>query len=121
MTVRFRPYYTRMAVQAGFGGRRREPSVNELGAVVHGAEDVYGVRPTHGLVVLADGAREQVEFTRTFEQRLLAAMAEMRAFLCEDTEPVPRWVVRKCAACGYRKACWDVPSNAVLPGCSGYT
>jgi CRISPR-associated exonuclease Cas4 len=43
-------------------------------------EEVYGVRPTHGLVVLAGGMQERVEFTSALEQRLLDTMAEMRSF-----------------------------------------
>jgi CRISPR-associated exonuclease Cas4 len=52
-------------------------------------EEVYGVRPTHGLVVVAGGMHERVDFTSVLEQRLLDTMAEMRAFLREDAEPGP--------------------------------
>lgn len=70
--------------------RLQDSHVLQVAAQCLLVEDVYGVRPTHGLVLLADGARERVEFTRALEQRLLATMAEMRAFLCEDAEPGPR-------------------------------
>jgi len=69
-------------------------------------EQAYGVRPTHGLVVLAGGMQERVDFTSALEQRLLDTMAEMRAFLREDAEPGPLWVARKCRACGFRETCW---------------
>jgi CRISPR-associated exonuclease Cas4 len=71
-------------------------------------EEVYGVRPTHGLVVLAGGIQERVEFTSALEERLLDTMAEMRSFLRADAEPGPRWVAQKCRACGFREACWDI-------------
>jgi len=69
-------------------------------------QEVYRIRPSHGLVVLAGGVKERVEFTPGVEQRLLDTMAEMRAFLREDAEPGARWVARKCGACGFRDACW---------------
>jgi CRISPR-associated exonuclease Cas4 len=69
-------------------------------------QEVYGIRPTHGLVVLAGGMQQRVEFTFAVEQRLLDTMAEMRAFLREGAEPGARWVARKCSACGLREACW---------------
>ena len=68
---------------------------------------MYGVRPTHGLVALADGMQERVEFTSALEERVLDTMAEMRAFLGADAEPGPRWLAHKCRACGFREACWD--------------
>jgi CRISPR-associated exonuclease Cas4 len=71
-------------------------------------EEVYGVRPTHGLVVLAGGMQERVDFTSALEQRLQETMPEMRAFLREDAEPGPRWVAPKCRACGFREVCWDI-------------
>ena len=70
-------------------------------------QEVYGVRPTYGLLVLAGGIQERVEFTTALEQRLLDTMAEMRALLREDREPGPIWVARKCRACGFRDTCWD--------------
>jgi CRISPR-associated exonuclease Cas4 len=70
-------------------------------------QEVYGVRPTYGLVVLAGGIQERVEFTATLEQRLLDTMSEMRALVRDDCEPGPLWVARKCRACGFRETCWD--------------
>ena len=70
-------------------------------------QDVYGVCPPYGLLVLAGGIQERVEFTATLEQRLLDTMADMRALLRDDCEPGPRWVARKCRACGFRETCWD--------------
>ncbi len=70
-------------------------------------QEVYGVRPPYGLLVLAGGIQERVEFTATLEQRLLDTMAEMRAFVRDDCEPGQLWVARKCRACGFRETCWD--------------
>jgi CRISPR-associated exonuclease Cas4 len=70
-------------------------------------EDVYGVRPPYGVLVLAGGVSEQVPFTPELEQRLLRTMADMRALLAMDTEPGPRWVAPKCRACGFRDTCWE--------------
>jgi hypothetical protein len=43
--------------------------------------EVYGVRPSHGLLVLAGGKEERVEFTPALEGRLLHTMMQMRALL----------------------------------------
>ena len=69
-------------------------------------EDVYGVRPTHGLVVVGRGIPERVDFTPALERRVLATMAEMREYLRGNVEPRPHWVAPKCRACGYREECW---------------
>ena len=68
--------------------------------------EVYGVRPSHGLLVLASGKEERVAFTPALEARLLHTMAQMRALLRADAEPGPRWVAAKCRPCGYRETCW---------------
>jgi len=68
--------------------------------------EVYGVRPSHGLLVLAGGKEERVEFTPALEGRLLRTMTQMRALLRADAEPGPRWIAAKCRPCGYRETCW---------------
>ena len=70
-------------------------------------QEVFGVRPAYGLLVLAGAIQERVEFTAAVEQRLLNTMAEMRALVRESCEPGPLWVARKCRACGFRETCWD--------------
>ena len=55
-------------------------------------------RPTHELVVVADGVQERVDLISAPEQRLLGTMAEMRAFSPEDLEPGLRWIARKLRA-----------------------
>ena len=70
-------------------------------------QEVYGVRPPYGLLVLAGGVQERVHFTPALERRLLEAMAAMREMLATDREPGPRWVAPKCEACGFRETCWE--------------
>ena len=91
--------------------RLQDSHVLQVAAQCLLVEDVYGVRPTHGLVVVAEGRNERVDFTPALELRLLDTMAEMRGYLRDDAEPGPRWVARKCRACGFRGACWDSRPN----------
>jgi CRISPR-associated exonuclease Cas4 len=87
--------------------RRLQPShVLQLAAQCLLVQEVYGVRPPFGLVILAGGDRQRVEFSAALEQRLLKTMAEMRAHLQTDTVPEPVWVPPKCRACGFRATCW---------------
>lgn len=87
---------------------RLQPShVLQVAAQCLLVEDVYGVRPAYGLVVLAGGRREQVAFTPALERSLLKTMIRMRALLANGVEPGPRWVAPKCRACGFRSACWS--------------
>jgi CRISPR-associated exonuclease Cas4 len=87
--------------------RRLQPShVLQVAAQCLLVQEVYGVRPPHGVVVLGNGIREHVEFTDALEQHLLEVMAQMRSFLNTDTAPAPRWVNNKCRACSFRKTCW---------------
>lgn len=92
--------------------RRLQPShVLQVAAQCLLVQEVYGVRPPYGLVVLADGSRQRVNFSPALEQRLLDTMAEMRARLRAGDAPAPSWVGRKCRGCGFRETCWgrDVP------------
>jgi CRISPR-associated exonuclease Cas4 len=70
-------------------------------------QEVYGVRPPYGLLVLAEGVERRVPFTAGLEQKLLDTMAQMRDLLAREAEPGPRWVEAKCRACGFREICWD--------------
>jgi CRISPR-associated exonuclease Cas4 len=88
--------------------RLRESHILQVAAQCLLVEDVYGVRPTHGLIVIGGGKPERVDFTPTLEQRVLATMAEMRAYLHEDVEPGRQQVAPKCRSCGYREQCWGV-------------
>jgi CRISPR-associated exonuclease Cas4 len=87
--------------------RRLQPShVIQVAAQCVLVEEVYGVRPPYGVVVLAGGVRQQVAFTPALERKLLRTIADMRALLARSAEPGPRWVARKCRACGFRETCW---------------
>ncbi|MBV9603296.1 MAG: CRISPR-associated protein Cas4 [Chloroflexi bacterium] len=86
--------------------RLQDSHVLQVAAQCLLVEEVYGIRPTHGLVILSGGRHERVDFTSGLEQRLLDTMEEMRAYLREGAEPGPHWVARKCHACGFRETCW---------------
>ena len=75
-------------------------------------EETTGVRPPHGLVVLAGGVQEQVVFDQTLERRLHETMATMRQALAEQAAPGPRWSAAKCHACGFRPICWGLEGGA---------
>jgi CRISPR-associated exonuclease Cas4 len=87
--------------------RRLQPShLLQVAAQCLLVQETYGVRPPYGLVVLAGGSRQRVEFSPALEQRLLNTMAQMRALLSAGTAPEPCWVSAKCRACGFCETCW---------------
>jgi len=86
--------------------RMQQSHVLQLAAQCLLVHEVYGVRPPYGLLVLADGKQERVEFTPALERRLLDTMEEMRGLLELDADPGPQWVAAKCSACGFRETCW---------------
>jgi CRISPR-associated exonuclease Cas4 len=70
-------------------------------------QEVYGIRPPYGLLVLAKGVQERVPFTPALEARLLDTMGRMRDLLAADAAPGPPWVAPKCRACGFHDTCWS--------------
>ena len=80
--------------------------VLQLAAYCLLVEEVYGVRPTHGILQYRDTAFA-VEFTLDLEEDLLDLLADM----CEDMfeEEVDRdhdeW--RRCARCGVKEFCYQ--------------
>jgi CRISPR-associated exonuclease Cas4 len=70
-------------------------------------EETFGVRPTHGVLVLANAQQEHVPFPPELEQELWETMHHMREILASGEAPGPCWSRRKCASCGYRQICWD--------------
>ena len=78
----------------------------QVGAQCLLVQEVYGVRPPYGIVILAGVARHQVDFSAALEQRLPDAMDQMRAMLRASAPPEPRWMDRKCRACPYHQRCW---------------
>ena len=69
-------------------------------------QEVYGVRPPYGVVVLSGGRPERVAFTPQLEERVFETMREMRRILTSGKNPGPRWVAAKCTPCGYHNLCW---------------
>jgi len=87
--------------------RRLQPShMLQVAAQCLLVQEVYGVRPPYGLLVLAGGSQQRVEFSPALERRLLDTMAQMRALMCASTAPEPRWVAAKCRGCGFHETCW---------------
>ena len=86
--------------------RMQRSHVMQIAAQCLLVQEVYGVRPPYGLLVLAGGVQEEVPFTTELEAQLLDTMARMRGVLVTDDEPGPRWVAPKCRGCGFRTTCW---------------
>ena len=92
--------------------RRLQPShVLQVAAQCLLVQEVYEIRPTYGLVILAAGERQRVEFSPALERRLLQTMAQMRALIGADTVPEPYWIAAKCRACGFRQTCWSAVAD----------
>ncbi len=99
---------TLIPVEQKPSARRVQPShVLQIAAQCLLVQEVYGVRPPYGLLVLADGIREQIQFTPSLERQLLETMARMRGMLRSGDDPGPRWVQQKCPRCSFRRTCWD--------------
>jgi CRISPR-associated exonuclease Cas4 len=81
----------------------------QLGAYFLLIEDEYGVRPSHGFVVLREGVRVQVENTEQLRSEVLAIASrirEQRAKLAKEISVnEPGW---KCRACGQKSHCKQV-------------
>ena len=79
--------------------------------------ETSGVRPSHGVLVLADARQEQVPFTPELERQLTETTHRMREILASGEAPGPCWSRAKCAACGYRQICWgkDLPVASAAP------
>jgi len=87
--------------------RRVQPShVLQVAAQCPSVQEVYGVRPPYGLLVLADGQPQRVEFSPSLERHLLETMDKIRELLRARFAPEPFWIGPKCRACGFREACW---------------
>lgn len=86
--------------------RLQQSHILQVGALCLLVEDIYGVRPPYGVVVLANGRREQVTFSESLERGVLRTMAEMRRILVAREPTVPRRLAPNCRACGYHPLCW---------------
>jgi CRISPR/Cas system-associated exonuclease Cas4 (RecB family) len=87
--------------------RVHDSHVMQLAAECLLVSEVYGVRPPYGLLVLANGERRRIPFTRELEQRLLQTLTRMNALIESNQEPGPRWLGGRCRACGYFSTCWE--------------
>jgi CRISPR-associated exonuclease Cas4 len=88
--------------------RHPHPShVMQIAAQCLLVQEVYGVRPPYGVLVLAGGVQEHVPFSEEVERRLLVTMTRMRALIEVDAEPGARWNSGKCRACGFFATCWE--------------
>ncbi len=87
--------------------RLQQSHILQVGALCLLVQEVYGVRPPYGVVVLADGSQERVTFSEELERGVVRTMAEMRCILATGEPPGPRWAGAKCVACGYHPVCWD--------------
>src|SRR5437764_761243 len=65
--------------------------VLQVGVLRMLVEEAYGARPPYAEVVLCDGTRERVPFSRELEQAVRSTMNEMRVVLAAGTPPDPRW------------------------------
>lgn len=52
-------------------------------------EEPYGVRPPHGFVVLGDGERHQVEYSKLLSESVLGVAEQIRATRREIDKPIP--------------------------------
>lgn len=76
-------------------------------------EETYGITPSHGVLVLKDGKKEQVEFTEKRREKLLEILQHMRQMF--DAQQAPAYFTRfqKCRTCRYERIC-----NELLRGSS---
>jgi CRISPR-associated exonuclease Cas4 len=97
----------RIPVEQKPSARRVWPS-HELQVAAQCAllEEGSGARPTHAVLVLANGRQERVLFTSELEDQLAETMRRMREMLESNVAPGPCWSRAKCMACGYRQVCW---------------
>lgn len=69
-------------------------------------EEHYGVRPTHAVVVLGDGRREEVRYTPELRQQALDVAEQIRHARRDLDRPIPVVAIRaKCRGCAQRQNC----------------
>ena len=80
--------------------------IAQLGTYFILIEEVYGVRPPYGVVVLGDGARKRIKNTEELRKRVLDVarrIREARRRLDSEIRVSPqRW---QCRVCGQRSRC----------------
>jgi CRISPR-associated exonuclease Cas4 len=69
-------------------------------------EERFGIRPPHGVVVLAEGRRVEVAFTDELRAEVLSVAEKIREHRRNIEREIPvRAMAAKCRACGQRKNC----------------
>ena len=74
--------------------RLQQSPILQIAAQCLLVQEVYGIRPPYGIVVLAGGCRHEVEFSPALELRLLDTITRMRSMLSATAPPEPvtrRW------------------------------
>lgn len=89
-----------------FAKRVYRSHVIQLAAVCALVEERYSVRPPYGVLVLSEGQKVRIPYTRELEREMLDALTDMREDMESGRAPGPRWLGGKCEACGYRAVCW---------------
>lgn len=86
--------------------RLRGSHVAQLGVYFLLVEERFGVRPSHGFVVLGDGSRHRVENDAELRERVLRIAGQIRAARSRLAEPIPVLPLpAQCRACGQRRNC----------------
>ncbi len=99
--------------------RLQQSHILQVGALCLLVQDIHGVRPPYGIVVLADGSQERVTFSQELERGVVRTMAEMRRIIATGEPPGQRWVAPKCRVCGYFPVCWGDEAGGVAKDGSG--
>lgn len=78
----------------------------QLGVYLILIEEVTGIRPPYGYIVLGDGQRVRVENSEPLRARVLAIADQIRAARRQMAEIIQvRQPAAKCRGCGVREAC----------------
>jgi CRISPR-associated exonuclease Cas4 len=78
----------------------------QVGAYLLLVEERYGVRPSHGVVVLADGKRVEVENSEDLRSEVIAVAEMIREHRRNIHEEIEVWQpAAKCRACGQFPHC----------------
>lgn len=86
--------------------RVRPGHVAQIGVYFLLAEERFGIRPSHGVIVCGDGTRHRIDNTAELRERVLAIAGQIRAARHRLTEPLPvNPTPAQCRACGQRKNC----------------
>lgn len=78
----------------------------QVGAYLLLIEEVYGTRPSHGLVELGDGRVERIDNTKQLQTWTINIAEAIRAQRADPAKATPvRSNPRQCRSCGVRDLC----------------